>query len=266
MTTLSALPTIGLEEISERAGRMTRIDRKYLLPRAAAHQLLDELSGRVRVLSISGRSTFRYRSTYYDAAGLPSFHAAATARRLRSKVRSREYLDTGTAFLEVKTPTGRGESAKRRIPLPAGAAGGAMDEASVAFVARTLGAAGIPVPPAPLGPVLTTRYDRTTLLIDGEDSRLTLDADLRWSVPGTKRSADGGCPAPESPSASRALDGLVVLETKAGTRPCTADRLLWADGHRPVRLSKYATGLALLDPQLPHNRWHRTLQTLRTAT
>lgn len=266
MITLEALPAVGLEEISEHAGRMTRVDRKYLVPRASAHRLLDRLAGRVRVLTISGHRTFRYRSTYYDTADLSAFHAAATARRRRSKVRSREYLDTDTAFLEVKTPTGRGESSKQRIPLPPGAAGGPMDEASVAFVAHTLELAGIPVPTMPLTPILTTRYDRTTLLLPDEDSRLTIDAGLLWSIPGTDRPAGSRKHAAALPSTSRALDGLVVLETKAGTRPGTADHLLWADGHRPLRLSKYATGLALLDPRLPHNRWHRTLQTLHVAT
>ena len=40
MTALSALPAVGLEEISERAGRMTRVDRKYLVPHATAEQVL----------------------------------------------------------------------------------------------------------------------------------------------------------------------------------------------------------------------------------
>lgn len=266
MSTLDSLPPIGLEEIAESAGRMTRVDRKYLVPRAAAHRVLEGLEGRVRVLNISGRRTFRYRSTYYDTADLAAFHAAATKRRRRSKVRSREYLDTGTAFFEVKTPTGRGESSKQRIPLPPGVAGGPMDQESAAFTARTLEAAGIPVPSMPLAPVLTTRYDRTTVVVQDEDSRLTIDSGLLWSLPETGPRPDGGHDGAELSSTSRALRDLVVIETKAGTRPGAADHLLWADGHRPLRLSKYATGLALLDPRLPHNRWHRTLRTLRAAT
>ena len=60
-----------------------------------------------------------------------------------------------------------------------------------------------------------------------------------------------------------------IIETKAGTAPCEADRRLWHHGHRPQRISKYATGLALLHPELPSNRWHRTLKhhlTLRSTT
>ena len=51
----------------------------------------------------------------------------------------------------------------------------------------------------------------------------------------------------------------VVLETKTAGPPSRFDRWLWAQGHRPIRLSKYCTGLAALRPNLPANKWHRTL-------
>lgn len=38
------------------------------------------------------------------------------------------------------------------------------------------------------------------------------------------------------------------------------DRLLWRQGIRPARISKYCVGLAALDPTLPANRWNRTLR------
>ncbi|MFV0316059.1 MAG: molecular chaperone, partial [Microthrixaceae bacterium] len=38
------------------------------------------------------------------------------------------------------------------------------------------------------------------------------------------------------------------------------DRALWRRGYRPTSLSKYATGLAALDPDLPRNRWARILR------
>ena len=38
------------------------------------------------------------------------------------------------------------------------------------------------------------------------------------------------------------------------------DRLLWRAGHRPVPVSKFATGLAALNPDLPRNRWARILR------
>lgn len=250
---LDRVPGIGLEEIAERAALMTRVDRKYLVPRPVVDELLSRIDDGLRVLEIDGRRRFGYRSTYYDTADLASYRAAATGRRRRWKTRRRYYLDTGSSFLEVKTRTGRGESSKLRIALEGDAAASRRERTSalsgrpLAFVQDALTAADCPVPPGDLLPVLTTRYHRTTVLLEHEDARVTLDDDLVWIDPAGNH---------------RVLEGQVVVETKAGTRPGSVDRMLWTAGHRPQRLSKYATGLALLDPHLPANRWHRTLTRL----
>lgn len=56
------------------------------------------------------------------------------------------------------------------------------------------------------------------------------------------------------------LDGAVILETKSGSASGPLDRHLWAHGIRPSRISKFATGMAALCPELPANRWNRTLR------
>ncbi|MGP9538194.1 VTC domain-containing protein [Brachybacterium sp. AOP43-C2-M15] len=275
MTSLADLPPIGLEELSARAGLMTRTDRKYLVPLGALGSVLDTLGGRLQVLEIEGRRTFSYASTYYDTPELLAFRGAAGKRRRRFKVRRRDYLDTGASYLEVKTPTGRGESSKTRIPLEAGTGPGPegpLDPAATDFVRQALHEAGCSAPDEPLLPVLGTRYARTTVLLEDEDARLTIDTELVWTVPGDPspaRAAPLPLTAPPAPAAAlprtapaSALRRLAVVETKAGTRPSAADRLLWALGHRPTRLSKYATGMALTREELPTNRWHRTVRTL----
>lgn len=254
---LATLPAIGLEELAERAALMTRVDRKYLVPRPVIEELLGRIDDRLRVLEINGRRGFGYRSTYYDTAELASYRAAATGRRRRWKTRRRDYLDTGTSFLEVKTRTGRGESSKLRIALdsPADAERGArarpLDGAPREFVLDTLAAADCPLPSGELLPVLSTRYQRTTVLLEQEEARLTLDDALVWVDPDGRHSR---------------LEDQVVVETKAGTRPGSVDRMLWTAGYRPQRLSKYATGLALMHRELPANRWHRTLGRLSAPT
>jgi len=50
-----------------------------------------------------------------------------------------------------------------------------------------------------------------------------------------------------------------VFETKSAGPPSFFDRLLWTHGIRPVRISKFCTGLAALHPELPSNKWRRTL-------
>ena len=106
---------IGLAELERRAALMRRVDRKYLLDREQLDELLERAPRDCRVLQIDGRTRFRYRSTYYDSPELASYRAAALGRRRRWKVRTRDYLDTGSSFLEVKTRATR-QSDKHRIP------------------------------------------------------------------------------------------------------------------------------------------------------
>jgi hypothetical protein len=67
-------------------------------------------------------------------------------------------------------------------------------------------------------------------------------------------------PGEVSPGHGFYLPGMAILETKTGSTASRVDRLLWARGHRPLRLSKYATGLAALRPDLPDCTWRRTLR------
>lgn len=238
---VDAFAPVGLDELNARAALLTRVDRKYVLDERAVADFLDALAEGTRVLQIHGRRAFAYASTYYDDPALSAFRATAHRRRRRGKVRSRTYLDQGDRFLEVKTRRG-GATVKERLPWPG--RNDRLAPAGLAFVRRTLGVAGIEAG-VPLLPVLDVTYTRQTLLQADGQGRVTIDRDLRW----TDR-ADG-----TTVEASR----LCVLETKSGAAPSAADRLLWRQGRRPDAISKFATGLAALRPELPRNRWHRLL-------
>lgn len=244
------LPPVGLAELEATAALQTRVDRKYLLPAAELEDVLAGLSA--RVLQIGGRRSFGYASTYADTAELDSYAATAHRRRRRWKVRTRLYADSGEQWLEVKTRGPRGTTVKHRTPYAVTARDEAgldlLDATGRAFVGATLAEAGIhDVDVDGLRPTLGTEYRRTTLLLP-DHSRATVDGALAWT------SAEG---------IVRELGPWVVVETK--TRPGAAsvlDRRLWSRGRRPVRISKFATGLAALDNDLPANRWHRTLSRL----
>lgn len=243
---LAEARAVTLEELDATAALQTRVDRKYVLTPAEVTALLGTLAAHgPRVLEIDGERSFTYASTYYDTADLLTFRLAARRRRRRFKVRTRTYVDTGHAtFLEVKTRAARGVTVKERRPWEPATplAGEGLD-----FVDDRLAAARLDAPPShQLAPVLRSAYRRTTVLLP--DARLTLDTGLRWRL----ASAEG------VPDAARADVGdLVVVETKAGTAPSSADRALWRGGHRPDRISKYATGLATLRPDLPDHPWRR---------
>ncbi|WP_307859569.1 polyphosphate polymerase domain-containing protein [Cellulomonas sp. zg-ZUI22] len=240
---VARLVPVGLDELVERAGLLTRVDRKYLVPVEAVDGLVRRLPRDAQVLEIASRRLFAYESVYFDTPDLLAYHLAARRRRRRFKVRTRTYVDSAQCWIEVKTRGARGTTVKDRVPHRLD------DREDVApalpFVTATLGAHGIAhADQMHWRPSLLTRYRRATVLLPDTGSRLTIDVDLVWH--------DGRRPLH--------LPHMAVVETKTGATASAADRLLWAHGHRPLRISKYATGLAALRPELPANRWRRTLR------
>jgi hypothetical protein len=232
---------ISLEELVERAELLTRVDRKYLVPVADLPAVLNGLPDETRVLEIDGRREFAYRSAYFDTAGLDSYLSAARGRRRRFKLRIRSYLDSDLHFFEVKTRGSRGTTRKERIPYGPELT---ISPAAAAHAGEVLGTR------LHLGHVLTTHYRRTTYVLPSGSARLTVDTQLAWELP------DG---------AGVRTRGWAVVETKSAASSSAADRLLWSLHHRPRSVSKYGTGLAVLRPELPANRWHPVLRLFLAA-
>ena len=253
---MSRLESISLDELVAVAALQTRVDRKYALERSEAAEVLSALDPSTRVLEIDGERASAYESVYFDTPDLLSYRMAATARRRRFKLRTRSYLDTAEAFLEMKSRGARSTTVKERLPY-------SMDDRERLTVEgrdyadAALGAIGIETPARlELRPTLVTRYDRTTLFSPPSLGRATIDTALVWE------DADGRV-------LRRPL--LVIVETKSGAQAGEIDRLLWSRGHRPATVSKYGTGLAALRGDLPSNKWTRVLRrhfadTTRKAT
>ncbi len=238
---LDALPSVELADLVGTAELLTRRDRKYLVPAADLATVLHRLPVAARVLTIDDRRLFAYRSVYFDTPDLESYLGAARRRPDRFKVRTRRYLDTDTCMLEVKTRDRRGRTVKRRIACdPAEEEG--LSNAGRSFVATIARTATVV---DGLRPTLTTSYRRATVLLDVDPpARVTIDTGLAWAEPSGERLEAGR---------------FAIVETKTTGRPCAMDQVLWSLGHRPVKISKYCTGLAALEPHLPANKWHRVL-------
>ncbi|WP_199424926.1 polyphosphate polymerase domain-containing protein [Actinotalea solisilvae] len=250
---VTELAPLGLDELTARAALLTRVDRKYVVPVDDAARLLDRLRGTARVLEIDGERTFGYASVYFDTAALDSYLLAARRRPLRWKVRTRTYLASDERWLEVKTRDRRGRTVKHRAPHDADPAHLTSD--GTGFVDAVLGAAGVTAPPAPLRPTLVTRYQRSTLHLPDDDSRVTLDTELVCTL-----TPDAVVGLHAGAGRRVALPDRVVVETKTAGHASAVDHLLWRAGHRPSRISKYATGLAALAPALPASRWRPVLR------
>lgn len=240
---VSRLAAIGLAELVERAALQTRTDRKYVLPMSEVDRLLAELDPDTEVLEIDGMRVFTYETVYFDTPTLTSYLLTAYRRRRRFKVRTRSYLDSSQCWLEVKVPGPRGSTVKHRVPHAP--QDNAMLHSGRRFVDDVLAGQRIAVEErAEFAPTLTTQYRRSTLFLPASGSRVTIDTDLCW------------CDGPHALD----LPGLAVVETKSRAQPSSLDRRLWRRGHRPTRISKYATGLAALRTDLPAAPWRRFLR------
>ncbi len=232
---------IGLAEVIDQAALQTRVDRKFLLTPEEFTALARKLGEDFRIMEIDGLRTFRYESVYFDTEDFAQYRAHRQGRRRRYKVRSRTYADTGLSMFEIKTKGLRGATVKHRIEQELDETGQLTDR-SLQFLDEVVSREyGEQVPK--LRPVLDSSYIRGTFVnpLDGE--RVTCDVDLGY--------AHGG----------QQLQGpdLIVVETKSADGRGASDQALAALGIRPVSMSKYCIGIALLNPELPANKWSRLL-------
>jgi len=237
--------SITLDELVSVAALQTRVDRKYILRADEADAIVSRLDATTRVLEIDGQRASTYESVYFDTPSLLSYRMAATGRRRRFKLRTRSYVDTEEAYLEMKTRGARGTTVKDRLPYDMGDRD-ALTADGREYADAALDGIGIDHPEElSLVPTLVTRYRRTTLYLPGSQSRSTIDTDLEWET-------DDG--------RTLRLPRSVIIETKSGQRTSDVDRVLWAHGHRPATISKFGTGLAALRADLPSNKWARVLR------
>ena len=233
------LAPITLVELDHVASLQTRVDRKYIVERDDLDALLDDLDHRLTVLDINGRRSFAYESVYFDTPSRDSYLGAARKRRNRFKVRTRTYLDADETMLEVKVKGRRNVTVKHRRPH------GFTDRTTLDSSARAFvdAKADRPGLGSRLRPALTTSYLRTTLVDLEEPARLTIDAGLRCTSDGR----------------SVGLGDRLVVEIKSTGSASVLDRWFWSQGSRPDKISKFGAGTAALHPELPANKWHRTI-------
>ena len=233
---------ISLDEVLSQAALQTRVDNKFLLTPQEFAAFAAALDEEFRVMEIDGTRVFRYDSVYFDTDDFAQFRAHRQGRRRRYKVRSRKYTDTGLCMFEIKTKGARGATVKHRIEQSPDAAGelNASNRAYLEHVIRSEYEEEAP----DMRPVLESGYERATFVNTVSGERVTCDVNLEYANERDR------VHAPD----------LIVVETKSADGRGASDRALAHLGIRPVSMSKYCIGIALLHPELPANRWNRLLQ------
>lgn len=168
-----AFDPICLEDMDSVA-LLNRIDTKYVFSTIQLIEVLHELRYDYRILSIHNQRVHHYRTLYFDTPGFDLYKNAVTERANIYKVRSREYLDTHEAFLEVKHKNPKRRTEKCRIGIPENSRYLAPD--AVAFLQ-----AALPYSNNELEPKLWNSFKRITLVNKQNSERVTIDVDLSFS-------------------------------------------------------------------------------------
>lgn len=234
---VSGFNPVPLAEVVAAAARLTRVDRKYLVPVDIAQAVLDRIDASHRLLVIDGRASTTYRSTYFDTADLETARAHVQGRRRRWKARSRLYVEDQLCRLEVKTKDARGATVKT-VTDSQPASYGSLLPTDSAFIDSVLRESAMPSQVRALRPTAEVTYQRATFADLERSTRVTLDWGVTCTLPGGRVWVDSA---------------YVLLETKGGARPGTADRVLAEHRARPSSFSKYVAGVALLDHSVPAN-------------
>ena len=218
---------------------MNRVDTKYLTDRATlADVLRDAAAAGYRVLVADGARVSPYDSIYFDTEGLRMFTDHRNQKLHRQKVRTRAYVNSGEAFLEIKRKNNRGRTKKKRTGIP-------MDELpdfrADAAACRYLDDWS-DFRAEEISPTLETAFDRITLVNPALTERITIDTDLRF-----KNFRTG---------LETALGDAVIIELKQDGRAASPMKgILLRSRVKPARLSKYCIAVTLTDPSARAGRF-----------
>ena len=242
---LDSIAPITLEEM-ESVKLLNRIDTKYLTNEATLEKILRDASrAGYRALETEGSKISPYDSVYYDTDGMKMFLDHHNKRLVRQKVRTRSYVNSGDAFLEIKRKNNKGRTSKKRTSIPLSELNDfRSDPAAAAYLAKH---SAFTVDQ--LSPVLETMFKRVTLVNAARTERLTIDTCLCFKNLRTGREAS--------------LKDAVIIELKQDGRASSQMKGILLD-HRvkPARVSKYCIAVTLTDPEIKSGRFKPKVRTI----
>lgn len=242
---LESIAPITLAEMDS-VKLLNRIDSKYLTNESTLEKILEDAAkAGYRALETEGSKISPYDSVYYDTDGMKMFLDHHNKRLVRQKVRTRSYVNSGDAFLEIKRKNNKGRTSKKRTSIPLSELNDfRSDPAAAAYLAKHSAFTA-----DQLSPVLETMFKRVTLVNAARTERLTIDTCLCFKNLRTGREAS--------------LQDAVIIELKQDGRASSQMKGILLD-HRvkPARVSKYCIAVTLTDPEIKSGRFKPKVRTI----
>ena len=246
---LHDFPPIFLDEMDS-IKLMNRLDTKYVTnEKTLSHVLEDAVVAGYRALEADGVKLSPYNSIYYDTPELKMFLDHHNRRLNRQKVRTRVYVNSGEAYLEIKRKNNKGRTKKKRTHIP-------IDEImnfSKDTEATDYLAIHSEFISGQIAPILSTAFDRITLVNAAETERLTIDTHLVFKNFRTKKEAS--------------LEDTVIIELKQDGRAQSQMKGILLDNRvKPLRVSKYCIAVTLTEPTVKSGRFKEKVRAIEKIT
>ena len=235
---VESIAPITLEEMDS-IKLMNRIDSKYLTNEATLVKVLrDASTAGYRALEAEGTQISPYNSIYYDTPCLKMFLDHHNRRLNRQKVRTRVYVNSGDAFLEIKRKNNKGRTKKKRMSIPLDEMNDfSKDPEAAAYLERHS-----EFTTSQLSPELSTAFDRITLVNPAKTERITIDMNLMFNNFRTGKRAS--------------LQDAVIIELKQDGRATSQMKGILLDNRvKPARVSKYCVAVTLTDNTVKSGRF-----------
>ena len=244
---LKEFDAISLDETNRLAKMLSRTENKYILSYEQFGALLVLIRKDYAVLDIDGRNEFQYASCYYDD-NFSCYKEHHQSRRQRFKVRTREYLNSGLKFFEIKLKGLRGRTEKYRtdcdtflMPSIQGSYLTMLNEVYSKNYRKEMR--------FNLVPSLVVNYSRCTFVALKGGERVTVDFDLGFNRPYEARGA------------IQVGRDFLIVETKSVDGRGAADAALKEVGVRKVsKCSKYCIGANLTGQVSQNNQFLRNIK------
>lgn len=238
--TISKYQGVTLSQM-DRVTLMNRTDKKYWFESESLVEILEELSDHYYILEVCDERILSYETTYFDTADNEMYQNHHRGKKNRFKIRKRNYVATGSGFLEVKFKNNKGRTIKKRQPTQ-------FDEVSFTDKESEFLSKHTPYSGGELRVALRNRFSRLTLVSKAFNERCTIDVDIRFL------SGDG----------EKRLDNLVIVEVKRdGRSPSHIVDALLRHRLKASGFSKYCIGRSFVDGSLKQNNFKQKLRKIR---
>lgn len=224
LSAIQQFEPVSLQQIDS-VKLMNRVDQKFILHASELNYLLLEVLNSYHVLEIDNKRSFRYSSLYYDTDNFNFYTDHHNGKPNRVKIRSRSYLDSGTAFFEIKKKIKGFRTEKYRVKRTGESANDHQLEQELLKLHQ--------LDHFSLSPSISIDYSRITLTAKDFSERVTIDTELCF----------------KKEAGAESIGGLVIIEVKQNQikRESAIIQALRKRRNRPFGISKYAMGMVIMN-------------------